>query len=140
MIRHYNSLTGCWVNILDDAELAELRKDDEEYVITDRGFDIMLGAPIAEIDFTPSVDYVTGDPILKTKKPALDRQAGGQHYKDMHIQPIEYCQKNHLDACESTIVKYVSRHREKGGAEDIKKLIHMAETLLELVYNEEVLK
>tara|TARA_R110000803_G_scaffold39813_2_gene85876 strand:+ start:202 stop:537 length:336 start_codon:yes stop_codon:yes gene_type:complete len=67
-------------------------------------------------------------------KPALERQAGGQHYKDMAIQPIEFCQKNGLNMCESNVIKYVSRHRKKNGREDIEKAIHMLEVLLELEY------
>ena len=67
-------------------------------------------------------------------KKALERQAGGSHYKDMAIQPVEFCQKNKLNMIESNVIKYVSRHRVKGGREDIEKAIHMLELLLELEY------
>lgn len=67
---------------------------------------------------------------------ALDRQAGGQHYKHLPIQPIEYCQKNRLGYCESNVIKYVTRHKDKNGREDIEKAIHMLELLLELDYND----
>jgi hypothetical protein len=50
--------------------------------------------------------------------------------------PIEYISKNNLDFLEGNIVKYVSRHRNKNGAEDIKKIIHYAELILELEYGE----
>lgn len=65
---------------------------------------------------------------------ALDVQVGGGHYKDLPIQPVEYCQKNGLTYCESNIVKYVSRHKSKNGAEDIKKVIHYAQLILQLEY------
>jgi|TARA_R100001244_G_C5148968_1_gene129327 hypothetical protein len=42
--------------------------------------------------------------------------------------------KNKLDWCEGNIVKYITRHSIKGGQEDIKKVIHYAELLLELKY------
>lgn len=65
---------------------------------------------------------------------ALDVQVGGGHYKDLAIQPAEYNQRNGLGFCEGSVVKYVTRHKAKNGAEDIKKAIHFLELLLELDY------
>jgi len=65
---------------------------------------------------------------------ALKNQVDGSHYKDMAIQPIEYCQKNKLRACESAVIKYVSRHQDKNGRVDIEKAIHCLQLLLELDY------
>lgn len=62
---------------------------------------------------------------------ALERQVGGFHYKDMVIQPIEFILANELSFCEGNIVKYICRYKQKGGIEDIKKVIHYAEILLE---------
>ncbi len=67
---------------------------------------------------------------------ALERQVGGSHYKDMAIQPIEYIVKNKLGFCEGNIVKYITRHKAKGGAEDVRKVIHYCELLLETEYGE----
>ncbi len=65
---------------------------------------------------------------------ALDQQVAGNHYKGMAIQPAEYCQKNKLSYCESSVIRYVSRHREKNGREDIEKAIHCLQLLLEMEY------
>ena len=65
---------------------------------------------------------------------ALDKQEGGKHYKDMKIQPIEYIVDNKLGWHEGNVVKYISRHGFKNGAEDVKKVIHYCELLLEKVY------
>jgi hypothetical protein len=65
----------------------------------------------------------------------LDRQEGGSHY-DLPIQPIEYIHKNNMGYIEGNIIKYATRHRDKNGAEDIKKIIHYCELLLELEYGE----
>lgn len=65
---------------------------------------------------------------------AKDKQVGGKHYKKYAIQPVEFCQKNNLNAIESSIVKYAVRHRDKNGKEDVLKIIHYAELLLELEY------
>ena len=45
----------------------------------------------------------------------LDIQQGGSHYKNMAIQPIEFCQRNRLPWCESNVIKYVCRHGAKNG-------------------------
>ena len=66
---------------------------------------------------------------------ALDRQEGGSHYKDKPIQPVEYIIANKLGFCEGNIVKYVSRHKEKGGIEDLKKARHYIDLLIESDYN-----
>ena len=65
-----------------------------------------------------------------------NRQVGGNHYIDFEIMPIEYISKNKLDFLEGNIIKYISRHKKKNGAEDIKKVIHYAELILELEYGE----
>lgn len=62
------------------------------------------------------------------------QQVGGAHYKSLPIQPAEYCQRNKLTWCEANVVKYVTRHREKNGRQDIEKAIHYLELLLELEY------
>lgn len=66
----------------------------------------------------------------------LDTQIGGQHYKDLAIQPAEYCQRNRLAHLESSVVKYVTRHRVKGKRQDIEKAIHCLQLLLEIDYKE----
>lgn len=69
---------------------------------------------------------------------ALDRQVGGNHYKDCRIQPIEYIVANQLNFLEGSVVKRVTRHdHETGkGRQDIEKAIHELQLLLELVYDE----
>jgi hypothetical protein len=62
---------------------------------------------------------------------ALEVQVGGDHYKRMTIQPIEYIQANDLGFCEGNAIKYVTRWRHKGGVQDLKKAIHYLEMLIE---------
>ena len=69
-------------------------------------------------------------PQPKTES-ALDVQIGGGHYKSMAIQPMEYSMKNGLDACQHTAIKYISRFRDKGGIEDLKKAKHVIDMLIE---------
>ena len=68
---------------------------------------------------------------------ALDKQVGGDHYKDCDIQPVEYIFKNDLDYFEGNVVKYITRHRKKGeGRKDVEKAIHYAQLILELHYKD----
>lgn len=62
---------------------------------------------------------------------ALARQEGGDHYKKLKIQPMEYSMANNLDACQHTIIKYVTRFRDKNGIEDLKKARHTIDMLIE---------
>ena len=61
-------------------------------------------------------------------------QVGGTHYEKMKIQPVEYIHANGLDFFEGNVVKYVSRHRSKNGAEDILKAIDYCKMILEKDY------
>lgn len=55
---------------------------------------------------------------------ALNEQHGGQHYKGMAIQPIEFGMENGYDPCIFSAIKYISRHRQKNGEEDVRKGEH----------------
>lgn len=72
------------------------------------------------------------DKVQVTMQHALNVQVGGAHYKNMKIQPIEYCMANELNSCETAIVKYISRWREKGGIEDLEKIKHYVDLLIQL--------
>ena len=62
---------------------------------------------------------------------ALTTQVGGNHYKDMPIQPVEYIHKNGIGYFEGCVIKYVSRWRKKNGVEDLKKARHFLDLLIE---------
>lgn len=63
-----------------------------------------------------------------------NNQIGGDHYKKCGIEPVEYIHANGLDFNEGSIVKYISRHRNKNGAEDIRKIKDYCDIILELDY------
>lgn len=63
---------------------------------------------------------------------ALDVQVGGGHYKGKRIQPVEYIAANNLNFLEGCIVKRITRWREKNGIEDLKKIQHEVELLIEM--------
>jgi len=67
---------------------------------------------------------------------ASDKQVGGDHYKSLAIQPAEYAYKNKLRSLEGTVVKYITRWRDKGGFEDLEKAKHCIDLIMQ--YEEEM--
>lgn len=63
---------------------------------------------------------------------ALNEQVGGGHYKKLKIQPAEYVHANQIPYLEGSIIYYISRWRDKGGIEDLKKVIHTTQLLIDL--------
>lgn len=63
---------------------------------------------------------------------ALQRQEGGNHYKKLKIQPIEYIHANGIPFPEGSVIKYVTRWRDKGGIKDLEKARHFIDLLIEL--------
>ena len=56
-----------------------------------------------------------------------DKQIGGSHYKDFHIQPYEFISKNDLSFFQGNVIKYVCRYMNKNGIQDLEKIIHYCE-------------
>jgi hypothetical protein len=66
---------------------------------------------------------------------ALDTQVGGDHYKQMKIQPVEFICETNIPYCEANVIKYISRHKSKNGAQDVRKAIHYCEMILKMQYD-----
>lgn len=62
---------------------------------------------------------------------ATDIQIGGNHYKDMTIQPIDFIMANNLSFCQGNVIKYICRYKNKNGIEDLKKIKHYVDFLIE---------
>ena len=67
---------------------------------------------------------------------AKDKQVGGTHYKEMPIQPGEFIRANGIGWYEGNAIKYICRHKAKGGKVDIEKAIHYLELVLEEYKND----
>jgi len=63
---------------------------------------------------------------------ALKKQIGGKHYKNFNIQPIEFIYVNGIPFIEGCIIKYICRWRTKNGVEDLEKIKHYVDLLIEL--------
>ena len=101
-------------------------------------------ANLIELPITKSrpIEYEFGMAPLKAsggsyvpfpeKPKALDVQIGGGHYKSYAIQPVEFIHKNKIPYIEGCAIKYLCRWREKGGIEDLKKVKHYIDLLIEM--------
>jgi Protein of unknwon function (DUF3310) len=73
-----------------------------------------------------------GGPAPASK--ASDVQVGGDHYRKYPIQPVEFCIANDIGFLAGNVIKYVTRYKDKNGAEDIRKAIHYLKLILEFEY------
>jgi len=59
---------------------------------------------------------------------SLDIQIGGDHYKNLPIQPVEFITKNGLGFLEGCIIKRLCRKKP----DDLQKIKHELDLLIEL--------
>jgi hypothetical protein len=71
---------------------------------------------------------MAAEPVSKSP---LSTQIGGDHYTKLAIQPMRYSMENGLDPLQHTIIKYVTRFRDKAGIEDLEKAKHCIDMLIE---------
>lgn len=70
---------------------------------------------------------------------ALKTQVGGNHYKNMQMQPIELIAKLNLNYFQGNIVKYISRNKDNK-IEDLEKAKHYCELAIELDKKDNIFK
>ena len=63
-------------------------------------------------------------------------QVGGDHYKKRKIQPFDIIDEYEMTPYEAAVLKYLLRHKDKNGKEDILKLIDYAHCIIDRVYPE----
>ena len=78
------------------------------------------------------------EPAFTIVNSALDIQEGGDHYKKYKIQPIEFCFVNNIPVLEANAQKYILRHADKNGMEDLRKARHYIELMAEMYYGEKL--
>lgn len=135
----YGHVPGTMLDVGDVSEIIDAR--DQMLSLTDdigsyAAEDFELVSETAEHsedeNFTASLSgtYVVENGDVRFSS-AFDKQTGGNHYKDLKIQPMEYALANKLDLAQGNVVKYVTRFRAKNGIEDLRKAIHCIELLIE---------
>lgn len=100
-------------------------------VIKNKGIFVIDPGSISD---APAAPVFLPDSRSESNNP-LDVQEGGDHYKKYPIQPIVFCHANKIPSLESSIIKYVVRHKDKNGLEDLNKAKHTIDILIKLDYN-----
>lgn len=71
---------------------------------------------------------------LEAHVDATMTQIGGDHYSKLAIQPVEYAMANSLNFLQGSVIKYVTRYKDKGGRQDLEKAMHCIQLLIEHEY------
>lgn len=79
----------------------------------------------------PKVDDVPDGPDSPL---ANDKQVAGRHYRGQKVQTWDFVSQNEIPYLDGNAIKYIARHREKGGKEDLEKAIHYIEKMIEFYY------
>ena len=85
-------------------------------------------------DATPEEWYVnrTSRWNVDWDKGTAQKQVGGSHYTKCKIEPWDFTVANELDYFQGSIIKYVTRWRDKGGIEELKKAQHFLEKYIDV--------
>ena len=66
------------------------------------------------------------------------KQIGGKHYIKYKIQPSQFVTENKLLYPEGSVIKYILRHQDKGGKEDLDKAKHFIDMIIERDYGDHI--
>ena len=127
-----------FVEFWDDRAI-QVIKNTGEFVINTKGDGSHVHEMVLDMSSGGNLEITTQDELdlfNLNQVPAcsLDVQVGGAHYKDMLIQPAEYCEYNNIPALESAVIKYVSRHMKKNGVQDLEKAKDLINMIIEMRY------
>ena len=78
--------------------------------------------------YVEAMNYLSTSPYQK--------QVGGKHYLKYNIQPSKFVVENKLLYPEGCVIKYIVRHQDKGGKQDLEKAKHMIDMIIERDYGE----
>jgi len=73
--------------------------------------------------------------LKPNRESVWNKQHGGSHYQKYKIQPSKFVVENEILYPEGCAIKYIVRHRDKNGKEDILKAIHFLEMIIERDYS-----
>jgi hypothetical protein len=88
--------------------------------------------PVIETIAVVTTNESIADKLTPPTDSALDVQVGGDHYKDMKIQPVKFITENNLDFLTGCIIKRICRWKHKDGLKDLEKIKHEVDLLIEL--------
>ena len=106
--------------------------------LPDRGTDWEWG-PGSIIDLNKVCREVVEDLVKDNKS---THQVGGTHYSEMAVQPWDFYKSifspaGYCDYHVGSVISYLSRHRKKGGLQDLEKALHHMQELVRYFKEEE---
>ena len=81
-------------------------------------------------EYTKMMKYLTTTSPYK-------KQICGEHYLKYKIQPSRFVVENKLLYPEGCVIKYILRHQDKGGKQDLEKAKHFIDMIIERDYRDE---
>lgn len=122
-----------------DDRAVQVIKNTGEFVINTKGDGSHVHEMVLDMSLGGNLEIPTQDELdlfnlNQVHACSLDVQVGGSHYKDMVIQPAEYCEYNNIPALEASVIKYVSRHMNKNGVQDLEKAKDLINMIIEMRY------
>jgi hypothetical protein len=101
-------------------------QEDEEEDSFDLIEEYIPPQPTPEQALSNNMDKLVAvsQPTSSPREKANEVQVGGDHYKSKAIEPWDYIISNNIGFLEGNAIKYITRHKEKNGVQDIDKAIH----------------
>ena len=81
-----------------------------------QGFNINGGVATLVIEIPVEDSYEKNEPC------DASTDCKDLHYHKCKIEPIDYILANNLGFCEGNVVKYITRYKDKGGVDDLRKI------------------
>lgn len=94
--------------------------------------------PDEKVDLNKVCREVVEDLVKNSKS----TQVGGTHYAEMTVQPWDFYKaifspSGYCDYHVGSVISYLSRHRKKGGLQDLEKALHHMQELVRYFKEEE---
>lgn len=121
-----------------DDRAIQVIKNEGMFVLNELTDQVCLNDNDFGQDTKPEPAFTPAEEEPRTPTSALDIQEGGNHYKKYKIQPIEFVVVNNIPVLEANAQKYILRHADKNGMEDLRKARHYLELMAEMYYGEKL--
>jgi hypothetical protein len=76
--------------------------------------------------------------LERMKKPGSVVNVSRPSHYDFKMDIIDYCQTNKLDFMVGNVIKYVMRHKQKNGIDDLRKALTYLKRIAKFEYNEDL--
>lgn len=121
-----------WIEITDSGVVTASASDFVEVHRRNGRYDKAMAFDIKWDDVVAYRLICPPNPTPDKSVKANNRQISGNHYMKQQVQPWDYIASNGLGFFEGNIVKYVTRWKNKGGVDDLKKAQHYLQKLIEI--------